>query len=379
MPAPGSVQLHRRRSAEGGGGGPGKPPPSHPAAARSSPELSVPCSRFVLRLSPGSGRSYRRSALLPPIQAAPLHRRIHAGGLPSAHVAAGGHPWPSIRMHPLRSWGGPGERPQPPAARGSRAGIGAGNAEPQQGATCGAELDPRLREAAVELEPDLQERCGPEGGTAEQDLQERCVTELEPDLQERGTAELDLRERGTAELDLQERCVTELEPDLQERGTAELDLQERGTAELDLQERCVTELEPDLQERGTAEPDLQERCVTELEPDLQERGTAELDLRERCVTELEPDLQERGTAELDLRERCVTELELDLRERCVTELEPDLQERGAAEPAYYSRRRIAEWVLQVNAVLFSPSRPQDPASPHLREQGTSIKIVYQGD
>uniref|UniRef100_A0A0E9T0T1 Uncharacterized protein n=1 Tax=Anguilla anguilla TaxID=7936 RepID=A0A0E9T0T1_ANGAN len=49
------------------------------------------------------------------------------------------------------------------------------------------------------------------------------------------------------------------------------------------------------------------------------------------------------------------------------------------EEEYYTHQRIAEWVLKVNASLFSPSSESMMTISPGEEQDTAIKIVYEGD
>lgn len=61
-------------------------------------------------------------------------------------------------------------------------------------------------------------------------------------------------------------------------------------------------------------------------------------------------------------------------------VEVDLElsfEMGSSEMDYYTHQRIINWILQVNAALFSPLA--DSLKCPLTEQDTSIKIVYEGD
>ncbi|KAG8568709.1 hypothetical protein GDO81_014116 [Engystomops pustulosus] len=53
-------------------------------------------------------------------------------------------------------------------------------------------------------------------------------------------------------------------------------------------------------------------------------------------------------------------------------------ELNTLEMDHYTHQRIMNWILQVNAALFSP-HASEPLKCSLTEQDTSIKIVYDGD
>ncbi|KAE8593180.1 hypothetical protein XENTR_v10019019 [Xenopus tropicalis] len=61
-------------------------------------------------------------------------------------------------------------------------------------------------------------------------------------------------------------------------------------------------------------------------------------------------------------------------ETAEVELEPGLK----MEMTHYNHQRIVNWIMEVNAALFSPQTASSVTCP-LTEQDTSIKIVYQGD
>ncbi|MEE6483735.1 hypothetical protein FKM82_013642 [Ascaphus truei] len=49
------------------------------------------------------------------------------------------------------------------------------------------------------------------------------------------------------------------------------------------------------------------------------------------------------------------------------------------EMDHFTHQRIINWIMQVNAILFSPPHTTEPLKYPLIEQDTSIKIVYEGD